>query len=101
MKVDYENGALEAELDELNDSLKAQDSFEEQRNQLTSTKEHLKLKTMHDGTFIALSRHYERERIFTGQEEEEQTKFFFLADPDGGSSSVLIYRRNFDTRKIS
>lgn len=95
-----------AERAELNGLLKVRDTFEEQYDPLSFTKEHLEFKAMHNDAFIQLSRYCEKERNKLNVEKEtsssprgdgmEPVNVFFLDGPDGGTASALIHQGKFE-----
>mmetsp|Transcript_28055 Transcript_28055/g.64220 ORF Transcript_28055/g.64220 Transcript_28055/m.64220 type:complete len:398 (-) Transcript_28055:355-1548(-) len=76
---------------ELEGLLKVRDTFAEQYNPETFTKEHLDFKAMHNDAFIGLSKFCQNTR-----NESEPANVFFLDGPDGGTASALIQRGGFD-----
>ena len=95
-----------AEVAELNGLLKVRDSFEEQYDPLTFTKEHVAFKSLHNDAFIALARYCEQRRSCSHANTEDEGKekgkevdpinVFFLDGPDAGTTSGLIDRGNFN-----
>jgi len=95
----------ESEKAELKGLRKVRDSFEEQYDPLTFTKDHLEFKAMHNDVFILLCRYCEREHqrlhkkdnaALAADPTAKPINVFFLDGPDGGTASALIKRGNFD-----